>query len=347
VKQEHLALCVAFGLFLVGSLSSASDACSTDAIRTAADVHVSDGTDYKTETVFHSAGGAAIRFLGDELSVVAVEGPVAWTSTDGTASPGEAFHGGFAMGHQVHALLLHFEQQVENVRPTETIRFNDAERSGLTGDYPHGGLLHLIEGESVSSPAGLLLEAPDGMRVEMRFSDWRELDNKNLPYLVQIYDGQQTFDYTYTKIELATETADWFYDQLPAPDLDRVQIYRLHRTLLLAHCLGDADLMGSLMTAQNVIAGRGELTTTTPEETKERFSSVFDALDYTGYHDLTEPQIEFSAGDGIGWIAVEVRAVGTEKASGETFDSQWAWIMLVKEIDGTWLHAGNASNRKS
>ncbi|NCF24863.1 MAG: hypothetical protein GWP60_10010 [Gammaproteobacteria bacterium] len=48
----------------------------------------------------------------------------------------------------------------------------------------------------------------------------------------------------------------------------------------------------------------------------------------------------------VGWIAVNTRAVGTERSSGRSFDDQWAWIMTVRKIDGRWLHTANASNRQ-
>ena len=63
------------------------------------------------------------------------------------------------------------------------------------------------------------------------------------------------------------------------------------------------------------------------------------------YPPLTEdPEIEWSKNGQIGWIAVNVRAVGESLETDEVFDDQWAWIMLVKKIDGQWLGAGNASN---
>ena len=75
-----------------------------------------------------------------------------------------------------------------------------------------------------------------------------------------------------------------------------------------------------------------------------RFSSLFDALEYSEYHDLTEPVIEVSGE--VGWIAVNTRATGREKSSGRMFDDKWAWIMTVRKVDGEWLHTANASNRQ-
>jgi hypothetical protein len=77
---------------------------------------------------------------------------------------------------------------------------------------------------------------------------------------------------------------------------------------------------------------------------RERFGSAFQKWNYTEYIDLQDPEIEWSENGQIGWIAVNVRAVGESLETNEVFDDQWAWIMLVKKIDGQWLGAGNASN---
>ena len=103
-------------------------------------------------------------------------------------------------------------------------------------------------------------------------------------------------------------------------------------------------MMAALSTPSVYSVNRGRLDTATNEELEARFSSLFDALDYTEYHDLSAPVIEVSGE--VGWIAVNTRAIGEEKNSGRTFDDTWAWIMTVRKVDGRWLHAANASNRQ-
>ena len=123
-----------------------------------------------------------------------------------------------------------------------------------------------------------------------------------------------------------------------------MQVYRLHRKLLAAHCLGDADLIAELSAAENLIAGRGNLLWSSNSATRDRFISLFQSVDYTEYHDIAMPVVEISQAADIGWIGVNVRAIGSDKSTGTAFDDQWAWIMLVKKIDNVWIHAGNASN---
>ena len=65
---------------------------------------------------------------------------------------------------------------------------------------------------------------------------------------------------------------------------------------------------------------------------------------YEEYHDLVVPVIKVSAASDLGWIGVNVRAIGSDKSTGTSFDDQWAWVMMVEKIDNIWVHAGNASN---
>jgi hypothetical protein len=103
-------------------------------------------------------------------------------------------------------------------------------------------------------------------------------------------------------------------------------------------------MMAELSAATTVSANRGQLVESTNESMRVRFTSVFERFDYTEYHDLVMPIIEIASSGDLGWIAVNVRAVGNENASGNTFDNQWAWVMMVEKINGAWRSTGNASN---
>ena len=322
-----------------------TDACSTRAIVTAADVVVSDGSDFKTESYFHSGDSAAIKHINDHERVTVVEGPLGWIRTDRATNPGTDFHKGFALGHQVHAFLLHFEDIVSNVRGSEQVQFHDIVHRAISGDLPYGGgTAHLIGGADEERPAGLLFETADAAPISMTFLDWKELDGTMLPFHVRIDDGERVFDYHYTNIELKPKSPLWFFEAAGSPDLDEVQIYRVHRKLLAAHCLGDAKLMAALSASEITLASRGEIVQASNDAMQERFTSLFERLDYTEYHDIAQPIIETSPNSDLGWAWVNVRAVGSEKPSGEPFAAQWAWVMLLKKIDGEWLHVGNASN---
>ena len=339
-------------LLLVAGLASsagaawASDACADHGIIAHADVTVSDGSSFSTEAFYHSADTAAIRHLGATDQTVAVEGPVAWVQVGEEAEFGSDFHKVFALGHQYHALLENFDAIVSNGRDT-TRPFRGEVLPARSGDYPYGGAVHLV-GHRDSPPLGLVFEFPDAAPIEVVFSEWRTVggtsERSERPYRAEIHDGERVFDYRYTKIENAKRSPLWFVEALPAPGLDELRVYRLHRTLLAAHCLGDAQMMADLSAENVVMANRGQLITTTRAAMRDRFAQVFERVDYTEYHDLLLPEIRVSESGDIGWIGVNVRAVGIDRASETSFDDQWAWLMTVHKVDGRWLHAANASN---
>jgi hypothetical protein len=334
-----------FALLLLthAHIAWSSDACSTNAIHTFANVSVSDGSTFSTESFYHSKDAAAIRHLLDEEQIIAVEGPVSWVQRARTTEAGNDFHKDFALGHQFHAYLLHFDEIVSNVRQNGEVQFRGDTFRATSGDKPNGGVAHIIAGEHPDQPFGLLFENPDAT-IAFSFFDWRDLDGQTIPYHVQIDDGERIFDYRFTDIDVAPRSPLWFMESLPVPEIDEVQVYRLHRKLLAAHCLGDADMMAELSAATTVSANRGQLVESTNESMRVRFTSVFERFDYTEYHDLVMPIIEIASSGDLGWIAVNVRAVGNENASGNTFDNQWAWVMMVEKINGAWRSTGNASN---
>jgi hypothetical protein len=326
-------------------MSWSSDACSTKAITAAADVTVSDDSSFQIETYFQSKDVFAIRHIRDPQQLIVVEGSHSWTQLGDTAAIGADFHKLFALGHQFHAFLLGFEELVNDVRLDAVVQFDGNSQHATVGNYPYGGQVYLIHGADTKRPLGLLFEFAEDSVISVKFGDWRDVKDVSLPFYLQIDDGQRVFEYRYSEIDVAPKSPRWFLDEIPAPDLDAVQVYRLHRKLLVAHCLGDADMIASLSAPEVMTASRGRLEQTSNAAMRERFTALFQSLDYTGYHDLVVPTIELSEDATIGWIGANVEARGTEIKSGTSFSSQWAWIMMVRKIDGLWLHAGNASNQ--
>jgi len=327
------------------TISRSSDACSTQAITAAADVTVSDNSSFRIETYFQSKDVLAIRHIRDSQQLIVVEGPYSWTQLGDTSAIGIDFHKLFALGHQFHAFVLGFEELVNGVPLHAVVQFDGESREAKVGDYPYGGQVYLIQGTDTKRPMGLLFEFAEDSVISVKFGDWRDVGDVSLPFYLQIDDGQRVFDYHYSSISVTRKSPLWFFDAILAPRLDSVQVHRLHRKLLAAHCLGDADMIADLSAPEIMVASRGKLEQTTKDAVRERFTRLFQALDYTDYHDLVAPAIELSEDATMGWIGANVEAQGTEIKSGTSFSSEWAWIMMVRKIDGVWLHAGNASNQ--
>jgi len=324
---------------------AADDACGTAAIETSASVTVSNDRTYATRSFFRSSNEAAISFIKDGTRTVALEGPFAWTrNEDGSALAGER-EKGFALGHQFHALLLHFNEIFDDVSPNKAIAFRGGFAHGRSGIAPDGGAAHLIlNGDG--APKGMKFEPAGQEPIDIEYSDWRDAGGQNLPWVVVIHDGEDVYTYRYDRISVSEQSPLWFYDEIGETGLDPIDIYRLHRRILAAHCLGDAAMMARLTAPEGTVASRGDLLRTTREQLLANMKGLFGRLDYRSYEDLTEPMIEVSAGGDLGWVGVKVRAAGVVNETGAPFTSDWAWIMLAKKIDGEWLSAGNASNQK-
>ncbi len=330
-----------FGLITVPLL--ADDACSPDAIHTLADVSVSDGLTYQVEGLFKSRHRAAARFIREGGSLHVVEGPNTWVQTANGEELAGAFQRDYALGHQFHAFFLRFTDVVDNVKSVSDIEFAGGKHDGLVGTRETGGLVYLIDGSSPERPAGLRYDVGD-LKIEITSDDWRVVDGTDVPFALSIDDGDRIFEYRYQSVDFSDRPLSWFYDEIPAPDLDAVGLERLHRQILIAHCLGDPAIMESLTAPGAVIVNSGSVFTSGPTQTGQVFENTFERRKYSAYIDTRLPEIAVAASGDIGWAAVQVNAQGVTPADGQTFDEHWAWVMMARKIEGRWMMAGNASN---
>jgi ketosteroid isomerase-like protein len=327
---------------LIGPIAGATDACSNTAIVTAAEVSVSDGGSFRTQSFFQSREAAAIRHIDESERVIAVEGPFSWRRSGQDTGLGGPELAGFALGHQFHAFLWYFDELVDDLETDVDVPWAGTTVKGKRGRDPYGGSVTLID--PVGDRPVLLIENPDSGLIVVRYGDWREEGGRHVPYLVSIDDGDRVFDYRFSSVETGDRKPSWFFDAVASPSIDEIDVFRLHRKLLAAHCLGDAALMAGLSAPTTTVASRGEVHTVTREQVEQQFTSLFERVDYTAYRDLIPPDIEISASGDLGWIVVNVRANGLDIESGEPFDDQWAWVMTVRKVAGEWRQAGNASN---
>ena len=337
-------LLIPFLLLALVPAVHATDACSTRAIGARAEVSATDGSSFTIESYFRSRDYAAIRHIGETDRVTAVEGPFGWIGAGDRFRLGGNFEKIFALGHQFHAFLLYFDELTDNQRDSADIGFLGAPRSARSGEYPYGGDVHLIAGDDPARPVGMVFDFPDIDPIEVALADWREVDGVELPFELAIHDRGEIFEYRYTRVDLSSQTELWFFDEIGGPAPDEVQALRLHRKLLVAHCLGDADMMADLSNETIISADNGRRAERDNSSMRERFTGLFEMLDYTEYHDLQQPAVEIAASGDLGWVIVNVRSVGKQLSNDQAFDYEWAWVMLVRKVDGRWLHSGGASS---
>jgi len=204
----------------------AADSCLADVIATAAEVEVSDGSSFRVETYYRSANALAVRFIDDGESLFVVEGPSSWARVNGEESAGSDRPSGFALGHQYHALLSRYEQIAAGGLQEATVDYEGRSSAASKADYPYGGTLYLVNGDTPDEPVALLFEFPGTPRIESQLLDWRRGGDRRVPFYIRIDDGTRVFHYRYASIEFMRKPLRWFYSVVGSPELDAVRIYR-------------------------------------------------------------------------------------------------------------------------
>lgn len=222
-------------VFLVsGALSAVSAACAsvpeksctTETILASAEVTTSYGSTYAVETWYRSPDEAAARFVRGDLLEIIVEGPYTWLRQDGEEERGSDPQRRFAIGHQFHALALHFDQIMTDIGPQASGVFDGRSARARSGRFPTGGVVTLYQ-DAEGKPAGLLLELPDEPGMSIHYSDWREGPAGNpVPYSVTIEQEGNRFDYHYIDIVFTKADRADFERRYPAPDIPEIRDYR-------------------------------------------------------------------------------------------------------------------------
>lgn len=343
MRPSHLCTAIVIAI-CAPHAAYASDACSPLAIVTSAQVRVSDGKRYVMETYYSAPEIAALRQISspEDTTIIATEGPRAWAINQEGGD--DNLLRTFAMGHQFHALLLHFDDIVIDAHDTE-VTYRGATRRARVGHWPFGaGEAQLVYQAAGNRVDALILSGPERPDVVVRFSNWRSVRGERLPFRAAIDDGTRIFHYAFTRVDTAPRVANWFFDALPTPTSDDVQIYRAHRRMLAAHCAGDAAALAAAGSAPiELDVSADGVRTTTNSALQSRFERVFGSRDYQEYHDDAWPIIEVSDDGAMGWAAVTTRAVGVDRQSGERFEDRWIWVELMRKIDGAWRRAGIVS----
>lgn len=315
------------------AMASINDnACEATTLSTSARVSASDGTEFNVETRYKSPFQALYVRTGEGASQLAVEGPTDWTEQDGTMSDGSDFTRLFVLGHQYHALIFLFDGFSEGVYVEEV---------GLT-PFPLGTRIDTVTHKG--RVQSMQFKFPEIDPITVSFQHWKEEGDRAIPYQARIDDGRQIYTYDYDKVEFEAMTDLEFVSALPGNVPADVRLYRLHRALLAAHCLGDADLMAELSADEMVYVSNGSRRIVTQDQMRSRFETVFDDVNYQSYSDLALPIIEVSEDGTFGVAHVTVRAEG-ETADGP-FSQDWAWALTARKFDDGWKHTGNSSSAK-
>jgi hypothetical protein len=177
------------------------------AIATRADVRVDDGRTYVIESYYAAIDDAAVRQTrpNGEINISAINGDHAWTS--GSDQDGGDMLRTVVLGHQFHALLLHFDGILSNVREQEVV-YNGRTHRARDGAWPFGeGAARLLIADE--RPVGMVFNFAGVPEITVMLDDWRVANGTSLPHHLTIDDGTRSFDYSYTEIAPAAQRPAW------------------------------------------------------------------------------------------------------------------------------------------
>lgn len=316
-------------------------------IRTAAQVTVSDGLEYQTNTLFHDKQRAVFQQIkSDKTTTLGVEGRYTWEYDGLSEQEGNAATELVVLGHQLQAQMLFFDQLHDSIAQPEAAVFAGTPCQVLSTAGDAQAIFKFFY-DPAAGPLGLEIQPADGTVIRFRYEDWRPVSDIVLPFRVWIDDGSRTFEYRFSKIEFNTGALAEFH--APEQVLTEAQkLLRRHRAIMDAHLFGQADKMSGFSGDAAVILSEGEVYEMTGAAFISGFERMLSNRDYTVYDDLIRPKVNISADGSLGWVIAQVEAKGLRldtggKPSGP-LSFVCAWIELYEKADGQWKLVGNVSN---
>ena len=166
----------------------------------------------RRETHFSSLGDAALRMVDENERFMAIQGSRTWAGLDGDIAPGDERYKPFILGHQFHALLIHFDELLSDVHVEQHVLFDGEQTRAMAGSSPFGGTVYRIDEDESGRVPGMVFEFPETPRIEVRFSGYEEIDGLRVPRQLVVDDGSATFDYRFWSLNLSESGKTWIDD---------------------------------------------------------------------------------------------------------------------------------------
>jgi hypothetical protein len=135
----------------------------------------------------------------------------------------------------------------------------------------------------------------------------------------------------------------------PRASSDADQLLALHEEVLRAHRESNIDLLLAAEEDDYVVANRGEVTRPDRKARREGLGPYLQRTRFSKYADKVPPIVKVSSDGSLGWVVVQVEALGEQTTSTgavEPIEFVSAWIELYEKRNGRWVRVGNVSNFK-
>ena len=114
------------------------------------------------------------------------------------------------------------------------------------------------------------------------------------------------------------------------------ELLRLQTLQRRAHLEKDADLLTSTFADDFVSVADGVISRPTREESRERFQTYFDSVEFLAWDDISPPVVHVSTDGSVGHVLVHKRVHLRNPASGRESESEFAWLETYRRDNGEW-----------
>lgn len=319
---------------------------SLHTITTKADVKVSDGLTYQTETLFHDHQRAIFKRLYQDKTITqGVEGKYYWSFDSATETELPPFIAAVIVGHQFHAQMLAFDNIYQTDLKPQQGTFETKTSLFITGKAP--GRSIEFHYNSSGKPLGFML-TPDGQPAMLfAFRAFKKVAGVILPHHIYIDDGKRQFDYHFSQIRFNQGDLASYR----APDNvinDEQRLLRLHRNVMDDHFFERTDNLAKVAGENITIVSSGSVYNMDKQANQKGLKRIMNSRKHYRYDDLIRPQVTLSKDGTLGWVIVQVQAQGIrlDENSKPTVPLNFisAWIELYQKHQGAWKMVGNVSN---
>lgn len=135
--------------------------------------------------------------------------------------------------------------------------------------------------------------------------------------------------------------------QYPDYDAEKKAIMLLHNEQKRAHIEKNVSLLLKDKHTDYIEVNRGLIRKPTNAESRKRFQSYFNEVDFIKWDDVSPPIISFSDDATIATTIVEKLVITKSKIEDNRIDTaQFAWLAVYKKINGQWqLHIMASTNK--
>lgn len=122
----------------------------------------------------------------------------------------------------------------------------------------------------------------------------------------------------------------------PAHRDARTELLEIQALQRRAHLEKDADLLTSVFADDFISVSDGVISRPDRQESRARFQSYFDSVEFLAWDDISPPVIHVSRDGSLGHVLVHKRVHLRDVSTGRESETVFAWIESYERRQGDW-----------